>query len=71
MDYDSDLAVDIANRINDIMRTLPPGTQPITVMTALCAMMARLITTLRDEDKEPMLQWANDLIRQHSGLRAN
>lgn len=71
MKYDPDLAADIANRINEIMRTLPADTQPVTVMTGLSAVMARLIILLREEDRELMLQEAITLIREHSGLWPN
>ena len=68
MHYDQNLAADLSNRVNDIMRTLPPGTQPATVLTALAAVMARLLTSLREEDREPALQFMVRLVRDHGGL---
>lgn len=68
MHYDQEAAADIANRINEIMRTLPPGTQPATVLTGLAAVTARLLTTLREEDREPAFQFIVTLVRAHGGL---
>lgn len=68
MQYDQDLAADIANRINEIMRTLPAGTQPTTVLTGLAAVTARLMTVLREEDREPAFQFMVGLVREHGDL---
>jgi hypothetical protein len=68
MPDDSDLAVDIANRINQVMRDLPPEVQPADVLTALAAVSARLLTTLRTEDREPACQYLMTTVRTHSGL---
>jgi hypothetical protein len=65
---DPDEAVALANRINEIMRTLPPDTQPATVMTALCAMLARAINTLPSEQREAALTWTTTLLREHAEL---
>lgn len=71
MHYDEDFAVELSNRINEIMRDLPPDTQPATVLTALCAVMARLLTVLREEDRKPAFDYAMALVRDHAGIRAN
>lgn len=71
MNYDQEFAVELSNRINEIMRDLPEGTQPTTVLTALCAVMARLLIVLREEDREPAFEWAMTLVREHAGIRAN
>lgn len=68
MPDDTDLAVDIANRINDVMRDLPPGAQPADVLMALAAVSARLLTTLRPDDREPAYQYLIKTVRTHSGL---
>jgi hypothetical protein len=68
MTDDSDLAVDIANRINQVMRELPPEVQPGDVLTALAAVSARLLTTLRPEDREAAYQYLMTTVRAHSGL---
>lgn len=68
MPDDSDLAVDIANRINQVMRDLPPEVQPADVLPALAAVSARLLTTLRDEDREPAYGYLMTTVRTHSGL---
>jgi hypothetical protein len=68
MPDDSDLAVDIANRINEIMRDLPEYAQPGDVLTALAAVCARLLTTLRPEDREPAYQYLMTTVRAHSGM---
>ena len=69
MHYDEEVAVELSNRINDIMRELPPGTQPATVLTALSAVLARLLTSLREEDRAPAFEYAMKLVREHSGIR--
>jgi hypothetical protein len=66
--YDIDEAVALSNRINEIMRTLPPGTQPATVMTALCAVLARAIESLLPEHRQPAFDWEMALVRDHAGL---
>jgi len=71
MHYDEDFAVELANRINAIMRDLPPDTQPSTVLTALCAVMGRLLMILREEDREPAFEQAMALVRVQAGIRAN
>lgn len=68
MPDDSDLAVDIANRINQLMREVPPHVQPADVLTALAAVSARLLTTLRPGDREPAYQYLVATVRAHSGL---
>lgn len=71
MQYDQEFAAELAKRINEIMRDLPPEPQPITVLTALCAVMARLLSVLREDDREPAYEWAMSLVREHAGIRAN
>lgn len=66
---DSDFAVDIANQINQVMRELPPEVQPVDVLTALAAVCARLLVTLRPEDREPAYEYLITTVRAHSGLR--
>jgi hypothetical protein len=66
--YDQEFAVEIANRINGIMQTLPSGTQPATVLTGLAAVSARLLIALRKEDREPAFQFMMGLMREHGGL---
>lgn len=68
MTDDTDLAVDIANRINEIMRDLPDHMQPADVLMALAAVSARLLTTLRPEDRDPAYQYLMATVRAHSGL---
>jgi hypothetical protein len=68
MHYDQEAAADIANRINEIMRVLPSGTQPMTVLTGLASVTARLLTVLREEDREPAFQFMVALVREHGGL---
>lgn len=68
MHDDSDLAVDIANRLNQVMRDLPNGVQPGPVLTALAAVSARLLTTLRTEDREAAYTYLITTVRAHSGL---
>jgi hypothetical protein len=68
MHEEPDLAVDIANRINDVMRELPDGVQPGHVLTALAAVSARLLTKLRPEDREGAYQFLVTTVRLHSGL---
>lgn len=68
MTDDSDLAVDIANRINEVMRHLPDHVQPGDVLTALAAVSARLLTTLRPQDREVAYQYLMTTVRTHSGL---
>lgn len=68
MSEDSDLAIDIANRINQVMRELPAHAQPADVLTAMAAVSARLLTTLRPEDREPAYQYLMTTVRAHSGL---
>lgn len=68
MSDDPDLAVDIANRINQVMRTLPDHAQPADVLTALAAVSVRLLTTLREEDREGAYQYLMTTIREHSGM---
>jgi hypothetical protein len=63
-----DLAVDIANRINEIMRHQPDHVQPGDLLTALAAVSARLLTTLRPEDREGAYQFLMTTVRAHSGL---
>ena len=68
MPDESDLAIDIANRINEVMRHLPDHVQPGDVLTALAAVSARLLTTLRPEDREGAYQFLMTTVRAHSGL---
>jgi|GEM_PF-2491505 len=68
MTDNSDLAVNIANRINEVMRDLPDHVQPGDVLTALAAVSARLLTTLRPEDREGAYQFLMTTVRAHSGL---
>lgn len=68
MPDESELAVDIANRINDVMRNLPDHVQPGDVLTALAAVSARLLTTLRPQDREGAYQFLMTTVRAHSGL---
>ncbi|MBK8545003.1 MAG: hypothetical protein IPL62_16545 [Caulobacteraceae bacterium] len=68
MPAESELAVDIANRINDVMRHLPDHVQPGDVLTALAAVSARLLTTLRPQDREGAYQFLMTTVRAHSGL---
>lgn len=68
MHCDEDQAVELANRINELMRSLPPETQPWTVLTGLGAVTARLISSLREEDRESAFTQTMALIREHSGL---
>lgn len=68
MSCDPRQAADISNQINDLMRRLPPSTQPATILTALCAVMARLISMLKEEDRVPALEQAMSLVREHSGV---
>jgi len=68
MHDESNLAVDIANRINQVMRELPPDAQPADVLTALAAVSARLLTTLRPDDREPAYRYLMTTVRAHSGL---
>lgn len=68
MSDDPELAVDIANMINQVMRTLPDHAQPADVLTALAAVSARLLTTLREEDREAAYQYLMTTIRTHSGM---
>ena len=60
MPDESELAVDIANRINDVMRHLPDHVQPGDVLTALAAVSARLLTTLRPQDRGRRLSISHD-----------
>jgi hypothetical protein len=69
--YDPDLSVDISNRINEIMRTLPAETSPSTVLTALCAVMARLLRTLHQEDRANALAQAMQLIKDHADIKTS
>jgi hypothetical protein len=68
MTDDSDLAVDIANRINEVMRHLPDHVQPGDVLTALAAVSARLLTTLRPQDREGAYKYLMTTVRAHSEL---
>jgi hypothetical protein len=68
MPDDSDLAVDIANRINLVMRDLSPDVQPADVLTALAEVSARLLTTLSPDDREAAYQYLTTNVRAHSGL---
>ncbi|GIK49872.1 MAG: hypothetical protein BroJett013_25690 [Alphaproteobacteria bacterium] len=68
MPHDPHRAVDIANRINQVMRELPPDVQPGDVLTALAAVSARLLTTLRPQDREPAYEYLMTTVRAHSGL---
>jgi len=68
MTDDSDLAVDIANRINEVMRDLPSHAQPSDVLTALAAVSARLLATLRPQDREAAYQYLVTTVREHSGM---
>lgn len=68
MHDDSGLAVDIANRINQIMRNLPPQVRPGDVLAALAAVSARLLTTLRPGDREPAYAYLMTSVRAQSGL---
>ena len=68
MPDESELAVDIANRINDVMRHLPDHVQPGDVLTALAAVSARLLTTLRPQDREGAYQFLMTTVRAHAGL---
>ncbi|MBL8544859.1 MAG: hypothetical protein JNL81_00245 [Hyphomonadaceae bacterium] len=68
MPDESELAVDIANRINEVMRHLPDHVQPGDVLTALAAVSARLLTTLRPQDREGAYQFLTTTVRAHSGL---
>lgn len=70
MPHDCDLAVDIANPINQVMRKLPPEVQPGDVLSALAAVSARLLVTLRPEDREPAYEYLITTVRAHSGLPA-
>ncbi|MFN3465362.1 MAG: hypothetical protein ACK4X1_14940 [Terricaulis sp.] len=68
MPDETELAVNIANRINQVMRELPPEVQPADVLTALAAVNARLISTLRPEDREGAYQYLMTTVRAHAGL---
>lgn len=68
MPDESELAVDIANRINDVMRHLPDHVQPGDVLTALAAVSARLLTSLRPQDREGTYQFLMTTVRAPSGL---
>ena len=53
-----------------VMRELPPEVQPGDVLTALAAVSARLLATLRPEDREPAYEYLMTTVRAHSGLPA-
>lgn len=67
MTDDPDLTIDIANRINEVMRHLPDHVQPGDVLSALAAISARLLTNLRRGDREPAYQDLMTIARAHSG----
>jgi hypothetical protein len=50
------------------MRHLPDHVQPGDVLTALAAVSARLLTTLRPQDREGAYQYLMTTVRAHSGL---
>jgi hypothetical protein len=56
--YRSKDAVELANRLQDVVRSLPPDTHPHTIMMALCAVMAQQINLLEPADREVTLAWA-------------
>ncbi len=68
MTDDPDLAVDIANRINEVMAHLPDYVQPGDVLAALAAVSARLPTTLRPQDREGACQFLMTKVRANSVL---
>lgn len=68
MHYDEDLAIEIGNRINEIFRTLPPGTQPFTIMTGIVAPLAKLLRHLREEDRQPAFDYIVGQLRENGGF---
>jgi len=61
--YDPDQAVELADRLQEVIRTLPPDTHPHTIMTALCAMLARGISLLEPQERERAMTWAMETVR--------
>lgn len=61
--YDPDDAVELADRLHDVIRQLPPDTHPHTIMTALCAMLARGISLLEPQERGGAMPWAMETIR--------
>ncbi|OQW59802.1 MAG: hypothetical protein A4S17_02630 [Proteobacteria bacterium HN_bin10] len=61
--YDPDDAVELANRLQEVIRALPTDTHPHTIMTALCAMLARGISLLEPQERERALTWAMETVR--------
>ncbi len=60
--YHPDESIELANRLQDVIRTLPPDTHPHTIMTALCTMLARGISLMDPREHERAFQWAAELI---------
>lgn len=61
--YDPADAVDLANRLHDVIRTLLTDTHPHTIMTALCAMLTRGISLVEPQERERAMTWAIETIR--------
>ena len=61
--YDPDQAVELADRLQEVIRTLPPDTHPHAIMTALCAMLARGISLLEPQERERAMTWAMETVR--------
>lgn len=66
--FDGDDAAALANRLQDVIRSLPQDTHPTTIMVAICMMLGRAIQLVDPSDRQTLFAWTISVIREEAQL---